>query len=139
MKRYKWFLLVIGQELVMLKFKAILRYLYDSNYRKDINLLSQLLSGGKLSAQLEYLSLDQIDFSHDVTYPLWVMSLIRQLSQGKEFQPIKVILNPQTNKYMVIDGNHRLMAYYLTYSSRAVIQVRVLRKRPFLYQTSQNG
>ena len=126
MKKCIWMIRVILQELRMLKFKSILRYVYDARYRADINRLRDLLSGGKLTSQFRMLALREIHFSHDVTYPLWVLKLVRQLADGEELPPIKVIYDQKRNHYIVVDGNHRLMAHKLSRGHSPYVRVRVL-------------
>lgn len=126
MRKVVWFGLVILQELKMLKFKSLFRYLYDSRYRKDINNLSNLLSPLKLTSEVNYLALSQIRFSHDITYPTWVLRLVRDIDNGVPMNPIKVIYDPKAESYIVVDGNHRLMAHKLSHPHKAMIPVRIL-------------
>lgn len=128
--RIKWLWWAIVQEALKLKFKAVLRTLYDPQYRKDITYLWMKLSRGKLKAREDFMPLWKIHFSHSINYPGWVTHLTQRIHQGEEFPPIKVIKdsNPDGDwdRHMVVDGNHRLLAMKMTMPDTAMVHVKLL-------------
>ena len=136
MKKLQWMALVILQEVKMLKVKSLLRYVYDSEYRADINSLCDRLHGGNFTATLKVLRVDEIRFSHNVNYPLWVMKLVRQITDGERLPAIKVIYDQERDAWIVVDGNHRLMAYKMTLRPNDLIPVRILHKKGTTIYTS---
>lgn len=129
MKKLQWMALVILQEIKMLKVKSLLRYVYDSEYRADINRLRDLLHGGNFTSTHKVLRLDEIKFSHNVNYPLWILKLVRQITDGVQLPPIKVIYDQKRDSWIVVDGNHRLMAYRICLRPTDLVSVRILHKK----------
>lgn len=126
-KKLRWTILIMIQEASMCKWKAILKFYYKASYRRDIRRLRDVLSQGKLKGTKRLMSLNQIEFSHEINYPEWVWELERRLmDDGDDYKTIKVHLMPDTNRYAVIDGNHRLMALKNHYGHSSKILVRVL-------------
>ena len=132
-KKTRWMILVILKELVQGKYRAIFKYYWKKSYRKDIQHLRDILSKGKLYSKSSTLKLGQINFSHEINYPKWVEKLKTDLyNDPDDYEPIKVFLEvDHTNtrnpyKWIVIDGNHRLMALKHTFHPDTKIRVRKL-------------
>lgn len=111
----RWWMRSLCREVRKGKFKAIVRYFYDSTYRMDIRHICHLTTGrGKLANRMSHLKLNEIHFSHSINYPRWVNKLEKELRWQVEYpmlwQPIKVMFDESKGQWVVIDGNHRLMA-----------------------------
>ena len=126
-------MLVILKELAQKKFKAVFKYYWKKSYRKDIQHLRDILSKGKLYSKSSTLRLGQIHFSHEINYPGWVNKLENDLLLDPEnYEPLKVFMevnhddlkNPY--RWIVIDGNHRLMAMKNTFIPETSVLVRKL-------------
>lgn len=130
MSKLSWLLLVIKQELLRGKFWAVFRYAIDSQYRKDLNILREHLHAGVRTKVHTEIALKGINFSHDINYYRWVRKLVSDIENGAELEEIKVI--KIDGKYKVVDGNHRLMAYKISFGPDKKIKVRVLEKRGIL-------
>ncbi len=109
LRKFRWTVMIVIQELLMHKFKAIFRMFWDKAYRKDIYHLRDILSKAPLKGEKTTLQLCDIDYSHDINYPKWVVYLRRKLyANPKDYKRIKVFYDQ--DHWIVIDGNHRLRA-----------------------------
>lgn len=123
----KWWMRSLCREVRKGKFKAIFRYFYDSTYRTDIKYIADLTTGqGKLTSRMSYLKLNEIHFSHSINYPKWVNRLSEELLRTAEVPPIKVMYDYSKRKWIVIDGNHRLMAMKRVLPFYARVPVKIL-------------
>ena len=137
-RKFRWTLMIILQELLMCKYKAVFKYFVKKSYRKDLNLLRDILSKEPLTSHKKTINLNMIEFSHEINYPHWVKKLEENIDDKVSYiiPPIKVILHE--GKYLVVDGNHRLKAYKNTLHSNSLLNVVVLEykskvtyKKPF--------
>ena len=109
LKKVRWTIMVIIQELMLCKFKAILKYFIKPSYRRDINKLRDILSKAPLRCHKSTLFLKDINFSHEINYPKWVDKIEdKHIFLNVPFKRIKVFNDKGT--WIVIDGNHRLQA-----------------------------
>ena len=128
----KWWMRSLCREIRKLKFKAIFRYFYDGAYRKDIKHIADLTTrNGKLTSRMGHLKLYEIHFSHSINYPKWVKRLEKELGHDVEnpmrWEPIKVMWDDaKGGRWIVIDGNHRLMAMKRVAPFYSMVPVRVL-------------
>lgn len=121
-RKLRWTIMVILQELQMCKFKAVLKYFVKKSYRKDINVIRDMLSKGALKGTKGVLPLNQIIPSHEINYPEWVVKLeANYVLHNLPFKRIKVIQH--NDQFLVIDGNHRLQAMQNCLESNAVVEV----------------
>jgi hypothetical protein len=132
LKNLAWFFMVLKQEVKKRKWRAIFKFFTNDCYRNDIKRLAAMLHGRKYEIVLQKVKLSNIDFSHEINYPSWVLTLAMELRTGsrrftKQHKPIKVIRSPGTSQYTVIDGNHRLMAMKLILDPEEYVEVRFLR------------
>jgi hypothetical protein len=124
-RKTRWTVMVLLQELSMCKYKAILKYYLKKSYRRDIKVLMDILSRGKLKASKTVLILGDINFSHEINYPDWVEKLKKDLKEDPtNYKRIKVFLH--NGKYLVVDGNHRLRALKDTLSLSSQVNVLLL-------------
>ncbi len=101
--------MIVIQEMMMCKWKAIFRMFWDTKYRKNIYHLRDILSKAPLTGEKSTLKLEEINFSHDINYPDWCDKLIFKLACNQsDYKRIKVFYDD--NRWIVIDGNHRLFA-----------------------------
>ena len=108
-RKLRWTIMIIIQEMMMCKWKAIAKFYYKKSYRADIKVLRDILSKGKLKGTKTTVQLCNIHFSHEINYPEWVDKLAEDLRMNpQDYKRIKVFNNK--GKYIVIDGNHRLQA-----------------------------
>ncbi len=119
-RKLRWTISIILQELLMGKYKAVLKYYFKPSYRKDINILRDKLAPYPLKAVKTTLGLRDIQKSHEINYPVWVDKLITRLEKGEKLPPLKVIRH--NNYFLVVDGNHRLQAlnYFHKYADVTV-------------------
>jgi len=70
---------------------------------------------------------------HKINYPLWVKHLVKKINtEGwKKLEPIKVIWDYNQDKWLVVDGNHRLEAMKRTLPVSMKIPVFILRPDPY--------
>jgi hypothetical protein len=123
--KLRWIIMVIIQEIMMGKYKAVFKYFIKPSYRKDINLLCDLLSKGRLTGRKDMVKLSDINYSHEINYPKWVHKLQQDLWKDIDnYKRIKVILH--NNKYLIVDGNHRLQAFNRTFAKDRMIKVLIL-------------
>lgn len=128
LKKTRWLAIVLIQELLMLKFRAIFKYFVKPTYRKDINRICSVMSKHEWYSELTELDIQDIHPSHEINYPEWVLEIINRLMIGTaSVKPIKVI--EIDDRFMVIDGNHRLMAYRFWFGFPYKIQVRLLKPK----------
>lgn len=124
-KKTRWLTLVLIKELAQKKFRAVFKYYWKRSYRRDINHLKDILSRGKLHSKSSFITLGGINFSHEINYPKWVKKLEQDLKQDpNNYEPIKIFLDG--DKWIVIDGNHRLQALKNTFGNNELIKVRKL-------------
>ena len=108
--KLRWTIMIIIQELRMCKYKAVIKYFIKPSYRKDINFIRDYLYKGNLTSEKTSLRLGDINFSHEINYPMWVEKLIRDLEESPDnYQRVKVFYTKEKG-WIVIDGNHRLKA-----------------------------
>jgi hypothetical protein len=111
------------------KWKAIFRVLYDRTYRRDLQRIRRVIGDGYYKLVESELPLCQIHNSHAINYHDWVNTLVgRMFDTHWHPQPIKVIRDPSRNwaggpYYLVVDGNHRLVAMKRIYSPGKIIKV----------------
>lgn len=102
------------KEFKKMKFKAIFRYLYDRQYRAQIDNLAEYTCDKDLRAIEDVqVRVGDVMFSHEINYPSWVDALVAQIHfKGlASLEPIKIMRHKSFDgKYLVIDGNHRLAA-----------------------------
>lgn len=124
-KKVRWTLMVIMQELMMCKYKAVFKYFIKPSYRKDINVLRDILSKAPLKGTKDQLCVGEIHFSHEINYPKWVEKLeFDYLFWRIPYKRIKVFNH--NGKWIVIDGNHRLRAMKNTLSCNQKVDVLIL-------------
>lgn len=124
-----WYYLTLKSEIKHKKIKSIVKLFTNKCYRNDIKRLANKLHGKKYEIQLAQIPLKAIKFSHSITYSEWVLTLMMEIKTGtnqfcETLRPIKVI--KEDDGYMVIDGNHRLMALKLSYPADHPVIVRIL-------------
>lgn len=123
--KLRWTLAIIIQELLMCKFRAVIKYYVKPSYRKDINVLRDILSQGRMKGSKGYLRLGDIQFSHEINYPLWVEKMeVRMIADPDDYTRIKVI--DHNGRWLVVDGNHRLMALRRTRGLDSKVRVLIL-------------
>lgn len=111
------------------KFKAILRPLYDSTYRRDLQTLRSVVGDGHHTLVEVELPLYMIHSSHAINYPDWVNTLVGRMYDTLWHPPLmKVIKDEQRSRdgyeyYMVVDGNHRLAALKILFSPGEKVRV----------------
>lgn len=111
-RKLRWTIMIILQELSMCKYKAVLKFYFKKSYRKDIKVLRDILSKGKLKGTKTQLPLKDINFSHEINYPSWVIKLCEDLKESEDnYKRVKVFYH--NGRYIVVDGNHRLKALKL--------------------------
>ena len=117
-----------------LKFKAIFRVLWDSNYRRDLQHMRRVIGDGYYTLVEMELPLYCIHPSHSINYPDWVNTLVGRMYDTLWQPPkIKVIEDVSRSReglphFMVVDGNHRLCALKIILSPGAKIRVLVMVK-----------
>lgn len=130
----KWWMASLVREARKRKFKAIMRFFYDRQYRADIKHIADLTTRAPLTSRFGHLKLHEISFSHAINYPKWVDRLEKELRWetvgAVELQPIKVMYDDSVKRWIVIDGNHRLMAMKRVCPFYAIVPVRILYYRP---------
>jgi hypothetical protein len=127
-RKIRWTIMIVVQEIMMCKWRAVLKFYYKASYRKDIRVLRDILSKGKLSATKTELYLCLINSSHEITYPSWVLKLCDDLEKDStDYKRIKVFCHE--GKYIVIDGNHRLRALKLMLPLKSEVDVLLLEYR----------
>lgn len=120
--KIKWTIMVILQEMMMGKWKAIFKYFWKPSYHRDINKVRDILCKGKMYGIKTQVRLCDIKPSHEINYPKLVDKLERDIIQGKTLPRLKVFMINEFH-YIVIDGNHRLLAYKKTYPHMVSIDV----------------
>ena len=125
-RKLRWIIMIIIQEVMMKKWKAIFKFFINRKYNRDIMVLCDILSKAPLTSNLHRLPLRDINMSHEVNYPEWVTELENRILDGKlnEIVPLKVFRHK--GQWLVIDGNHRLQAMKNTLHEGVDIPVRVL-------------
>lgn len=110
-KKARWTVMIVIQEMLMCKWKAIFRMFYDVSYRKNIYHLRDILSKAPLQSEKTTMKLSDINFSHGINYPEWVAHLTNKLIDDEnDYKRIKVFFDETIKCWIVIDGNHRLRA-----------------------------
>ena len=121
-RKTRWHIMILIQEIMMCKWRAILKYYYKPSYRKDINFLKDILSQGRLTSEKMCMMLGNIDYSHEINYPKWVDKLERDLHEDpKNYKRIKVFTHGGKN--YVIDGNHRLKALNNVFEPDTIVNI----------------
>jgi hypothetical protein len=125
MKLWLWYVIAFKREIQKGKLRPILRFLLDREYRASINRLARLLTRyPRLLTRFETMPLRDIYFSHEVNYPEWVKVLVARMISGTIPPPIAVIHDG--TRYVVADGNHRLLAMIMALPPETPVVVRVL-------------
>lgn len=125
--KLKWTIMVILQEIMMGKWKAIIKYFIKPSYHKDINKIRGILCKGKMQAHKTEVRLCHILFSHEINYPAWVIKLMEEELKGDRPIPRIKVFALDEFRYVVIDGNHRLKAKKLLYGGQSMVKVLELR------------
>lgn len=92
--------------IVKRKYRALMALLFDSTYRRDINNL-HLLTKNCTKKEVERIHVDALVAGHRVIYPGYALDLFGMV---ETLPAIRVVKDPTRNKYVVVDGNHRLPA-----------------------------
>lgn len=125
LKKFRWSVMIILQELMMCKYRSIIKYYIKPSYRKDINVLRDILSKAPLKGRKDVLIFNDINFSHEINYPKWVEKLAyNYMVNDINYKRIKVFFHE--DKWIVIDGNHRLLAMKETMSPLEQVEVLIL-------------
>ena len=123
-RKTRWTIMVLVQEISMGKWKAILKYFRKKSYKADIDRLCDILSKGRLTGEKSILYLEDIHSSHEVNYPEWVDVLVERYRKGSEdYKRVKVFFLEDQQRWIVIDGNHRLQALRRVFCGRKIIKV----------------
>ena len=128
MHKPSWRLDKIIKNIKKKKFKAMLRYFYDSQYRDQVNYMVNLVKQNEVKCIETTVRIGDIKFGHSINYPKWVQ-ILRYLIHRDGYlslDPIKVIIDNSCGKYLVVDGNHRLMALKQELISSHKIPVKLL-------------
>ena len=96
---------VIGKK----KYKAFAMLLFDREYRASINHLF-FLTRGCTKSEIVRIDCRSLIPGHKVVYPAYALDLF---SKTDELPPIRVVFDRVKQKYVVVDGNHRLPALLL--------------------------
>lgn len=114
------------------KFKAMFRTLFDREYRRQIQHMINTVKARPVDCVDSNLRLLDIEYGHSINYPEWVVSLQKQIrNQGyMSLEPVKVIWDPTKDKYLIVDGNHRLAALNRELSAHQRIPVKLLIPSP---------
>lgn len=105
MLKLMWYVAFFFSTLLKLKFKAFYKYATCARFRSDISNIINLLSQGMPKVREDYRDLYKLHLSHDILYPNWVKKL-----RGKNLKKTKIYAIKDGNKYIVVNGNHRLRA-----------------------------
>lgn len=116
------------------KFYAIFRVLWDSEYRSQINYMLSVCRQHDLILSHGQVALGDIVAGHKINYPKWVNHLVHKINTvgWKKLEPIKVIWDKNQNKWLVVDGNHRLEAFKRTLPKSTRMPVFIL--QPDIHQ-----
>lgn len=111
------------------KYYSIFRGVWDSKYRADIHHMLVLTCSQDLVLGHGSVPLHSIVHGHAINYPEWVEHLAYHINiyGWKKLEPIKVIWDSSKNKWLVVDGNHRLAALKKTLPGYMSIPVFILR------------
>lgn len=123
-----WSIKSILKNLAKWKYRALLRFVYDSKYRQDVRYMLNVVRMKPVELIDSEVSLGNVISSHEVNYPGWVAHLRLQIvAYGPQhLPPIKVVYDPSKRKYLVVDGNHRLEALKKELPSVQRIRVELL-------------
>lgn len=94
------------------KFKAMFRYFFDSNYKRQVDHMIRTVKQRPVRCVESSVRIGDITYGHPINYPKWVSTLrwrIQHLGYTS-LDPIKIIWDETKGKYLVVDGNHRLAA-----------------------------
>lgn len=92
--------------IVKRKYRAFWTLLIDRHYRADLDRLFELTKDCTKREQRE-LEVKDLVHGHRVVYEAYALELMR----SKDSIPmIRVVFDPVSHKYVVVDGNHRLPA-----------------------------
>lgn len=111
------------------KYYSMFRFFWDSKYRSQVNHMVSLVTRGDVVIGHGCIPLRFIVQSHDINYPEWVKTLETQIrTRGyKSLEPIKIIWDHSKDKWLIVDGNHRLVAMKKCLSPTMKIPVLILR------------
>lgn len=112
------------------KFHSLFRRYHDKKYRADIKHLWKITEEYELEVTAKYMPLGMINHSHDINYPQWVEKLVGDIrTMGVDsLEPIKVIYDRFNQRWIVVDGNHRLAAMRRVFRTwpQKMVEVKVL-------------
>lgn len=132
-RKFRWAVMVLVQELMMGKYKAVLKFFVKPSYAIDIIRLCSILSKAPLTSRNITIALSEIHSSHEINYPGNVSAMVRHLMvHGYYSLPLlKVFYDEEKERYVVVDGNHRLKAMKTLFHShdRVKVEVRLLEYR----------
>lgn len=109
----------ILREIGKAKFYAVLRCLWDKRYRRDIRHVGSLLKGDKLIRVRRRMPLCSIRQGHAINYQGWVTKLTKKMYDSLWYPPPIVVIYDwikDDGTWVVVDGNHRLMAYKYSFT-----------------------
>lgn len=139
-RKVQWYVGRLYNTLKRGKFRVVFNWLIDPELRADHARLCRLLGHGQeLKPRTTQLALSSIDFSHRINYPKWVVQLEQALIEGINLNhadmypevidilsPIAVIWLEDEQRYLVVDGNHRLRAMKNVLHRDQPVKVRIL-------------
>ncbi len=117
------------------KWKAIFRATWDRSYRNQLSRIRRIIGSHEYELVEIEVPLYSISLSHSINYPDWVQVITSRINdwEGLYTPPmIKVVLDWEHSKsdserYMVVDGNHRLTAMKNCYSPGRNVKVLLMR------------
>ena len=127
LKFCRWWYRSFRREFRKKKYYAMGRFFWDAEYRSNIVHIARITTAYKLRAVEGRMMLGLINPSHDINYPEWVDSLEESISKydaaGLPMDPVKVMWDWTANRWIVIDGNHRLRALNRVFGAMMDVEV----------------
>jgi hypothetical protein len=88
------------------KYKAFITAFIDPSYRRSINRLRELTKDCTRE-EVQYIGVEHLVHGHKIIYVGYALGLF---AVAKDLPMIRVVYDVQQNRYVVVDGNHRLPA-----------------------------